>query len=140
MKKLNCILLVDDDETTNFFNKHLLNKLGVADKIQVTQNGQDALDYLTNQGKYEGNQGGNPIPDLILLDINMPVMNGFEFLEAYNKLDEENKSKAVICMLTTSLHQNDMEKAESYDQLSDYLYKPLNADNINAVIEKYFES
>jgi CheY-like chemotaxis protein len=71
MKKLNCILLVEDDDTTNFYNQFLIENLSIADQVAVALNGQEALEYLEKAG-----HGDAVTPDLILLDINMPVMNG----------------------------------------------------------------
>ena len=82
--KLNCILLVDDDEPTNFLNQMVIEELDIAEQIRVAQNGQEALTYLKKTGIGDENF---PLPDLILLDINMPAMNGWEFLERYRKLN-----------------------------------------------------
>ena len=137
MKKLNCILLVDDDETTNFYNHYLLKKAEVAESIQIVKNGKEALNYLTN---HSGEAGAYPQPDLIFLDINMPVMDGFEFLEAYSQLDEKIKGKVVVCMLTTSLHEDDLNRAKQFVELSDYLYKPLKNEGLLEIIEKHFSA
>jgi CheY-like chemotaxis protein len=130
--KLKNLLLVDDDPTTNFFNRHLIGKMGYFENIHEAANGQVALekvDELFRKGC---------TPDMILLDINMPIMNGFEFLDRYNKLDEEVKSSVVVCMLTTSLAKEDLDRARHYDVLADYLDKPLNEDKMKQLMEKYF--
>lgn len=87
-KKVKCILLIDDDEPTNFLHKIVISDSGRAEKVVEVQSGFEALDYLEKMedGKY-------PQPDLIFLDINMPAMNGWEFLEEYDKLDEGKKVK-----------------------------------------------
>lgn len=130
--KLKHLLLVDDDPTTNFFNRHLIGKLGYFENIHVATNGQLALDKV-----HELHEIGCT-PDMILLDINMPIMNGFEFLDKYNKLNDRVKSSVVVCMLTTSLAKEDLEKAKEYAILSDYLDKPLNAEKMTEIMEKYF--
>lgn len=130
--KLKHLLLVDDDPTTNFFNRHLISKMGVFDHIHEASNGQAALDTIAELYK----QGETP--DMILLDINMPIMNGFEFLDRYDELDEKLKSSIVICMLTTSLAQEDLDRSKQYKVLSDYIDKPLYEEKMKELMEKYF--
>ena len=130
--KLKHLLLVDDDPTTNFFNRHLIGKMGIFDQIHVAENGRIALDKITELHKL------GEIPDMILLDINMPIMNGFEFLDEYEKLKDGIKSSIVICMLTTSLAKEDLEMSKQYDILSDYIDKPLYEKKMRELILKYF--
>ncbi len=131
--KLNCILLVEDDDTTNFYNQFLIENLDLAEHVAVTSNGQEALEYL----KLAGN-GEATTPDLILLDINMPVMNGFEFIEEYENLPNDWKSKILVVMLTTSLHPNDVARAQEHPSIREYFFKPLLKDKLGALVEKYF--
>jgi CheY-like chemotaxis protein len=133
MKTLDCILLIEDDDTTNFYNQFLIEKMGIAKEVAVTLNGQDALDYLERAGRGEA-----VTPELILLDINMPVMNGFEFIEAYEQLPNDNKSKILVVMLTTSLHPDDIARAKAHPSIKEYFYKPLLKDKLGDLMEKYF--
>ena len=80
-KKLHCIMLIDDDPATNFYHRIILRDGGWAQKIVEVKNGEEALQYLQTPFGID-----NPRPSLIFLDINMPRMNGWEFLEAYKKL------------------------------------------------------
>jgi len=123
MKKFKCVLLVDDDEPTNFLNKLTLKKYGCAEKIISVFDGQQALDYLDTctDGDF---------PDLILLDINMPLMNGWEFLDEYQQLQFNHKAPVVI-MLTTSVNPDDEEKSKKYNTIAGFLHKPLKADELN---------
>ena len=130
--KLKHLLLVDDDPTTNFFNRHLIGKIGMFEQIHVAENGRVALDKITELNKL------GESPDMILLDINMPIMNGFEFLDEYEKFKDGTKSSIVICMLTTSLAKEDLEMSKRYDILSDYIDKPLYEAKIRELILKYF--
>src|SRR5215831_9893611 len=102
-KKLSCILLIDDDEPTNFLNKLTITENGYADYVQVVPGGQEALDYLTNSGPFNTTEDDFPRPELIFLDINMPSMDGWEFLEHYKKLKQSEIEKIIMVMLTTSL-------------------------------------
>ncbi|MFZ5551767.1 MAG: response regulator [Bacteroidota bacterium] len=137
-KKLNCVLLVDDDEGTNFLNRMILEKTGVAEKIETVFNGKEALEYLTSTGRYIKNGKTYPQPVLILLDINMPVMDGWEFMEAYHNLPDHQKGKIVIVMLTTSFNPDDRQRAEKITEISGYSNKPLSEQMLRDILQKYF--
>ncbi|WP_324672125.1 response regulator [Hymenobacter sp. GOD-10R] len=137
MGKLPCILLVDDDPVNNFINQRLLEGLAITEQLIVALNGQEAFNLME--------QHCQPAPDeacpaLILLDINMPIMNGFEFLQAYQQLPLAQQKAIVIAMLTTtSLHPADVVRAQQLC-VSDFLSKPLTKDKINALLQKYFDN
>lgn len=132
-KPLKLILLVDDDEATNFLHKIMINDAECAEHIHVSKNGKEALAYLTHaiEGKY-------PQPDLIFLDINMPVMNGWEFLDEYQKLSKEQKAKMVLVMLTTSINPDDYEKSKQYPDVAGFRNKPLSTDLIKDIMHQHF--
>jgi CheY-like chemotaxis protein len=132
--KLNCILLIDDDEPTNFLNKMILEGVGCAETIEVADSGKGALEYLENAC----NGNGVSSPDLIFLDINMPAMNGWEFLDHYSNLEKEHKANVVIVMLTTSLNPDDRAKADKISDVSGFETKPLTAEKLRAILKKYF--
>lgn len=134
-KKLNCVLLVDDDEPTNFLNQMLMEEVGCAQHIEVAQGGEIALDYLTNS---ESAENKYPCPDLIFLDINMPAMNGWEFLEKYRELEKKHKGKVILVMLTTSLFPEDKIKAEAMPEISGFENKPLTPEALQRIMQKYF--
>src|SRR6187402_1518292 len=137
-KKLDCILLVDDDFATNFINKKILQKANVTNHIQVTLNGKEAIDYICKQGKFESDTNEFPQPELILLDINMPVMDGWEFIEAFQKLSLENKENIAIVMLSSSFNPADKTRAESIDEISAFKQKPMSREALLEIIEKVF--
>jgi CheY-like chemotaxis protein len=128
-KKLNCIMLIDDNSDDNYFHQRLLKKTDAANHIQITDSGFVALDYLS---------GESLIPELIFLDINMPKMNGWEFLEEYSKLNENKKARQVIIMLTTSLNPADEKKAQSLSVISGFESKPLTAEKLQKILERFF--
>lgn len=138
LNPLKCVLLVDDDEATNFMNRRLLKKNKITEQIVVAENGQLALDYLTKSSINEKQEEVYPQPDLIILDINMPVMNGWEFMEAYETLPENQKAKVVIVMLTTSISTLDEERFAKTGQLKGYMSKPLQKDELLKVIKANF--
>lgn len=132
---LNCILLIDDDEPTNFLNRLTLEQAGCARDIRVAQSGQEALDYLHSCG-----EGAPPRPDMIFLDINMPAMDGWEFLERYRRLPSDRKADIVLIMLTTSLNPDDELRTRAIPEVSGFENKPLSPQRVNALLEKYFKS
>lgn len=136
MKKINCILLVDDNPADNEFHKIIINDSHVCDQVKIATNGKNALEYIIKSGS--GDSTEFPKPDLIFLDINMPGMNGFEFLEEYHKLDDKLKSRIVIIMLSTSLNPDDAERAKQIKEVTEFMNKPLMVDTLQNTIEKYF--
>ncbi|MDP5092280.1 MAG: response regulator [Polaribacter sp.] len=132
MKKLDTILLIDDDPATNFLHKFILQKESCAENILAFQNAEEALEYIKETIK-----SGFHYPELIFLDINMPRMNGWEFIEEYNKISNENKVSKIVVMLTTSLDPKDKEKAESIKDINQFLSKPLTLEKIHQVLESF---
>ncbi|MEP6677055.1 MAG: response regulator [Ferruginibacter sp.] len=139
-KKLNCILLIDDDEPTNYISKMLIEEAGCASHIEIAQSGQKALDYLTSSEHLGRESKSFPCPDLIFLDINMPAMNGWEFLQKYNILEQHHKGEIIMVMLTTSLNPDDEAKANKTPDISGFESKPLTAEKLNNILKKYFSA
>lgn len=139
-KKLNCILLIDDDFATNFINKKIVQKSNIAKHIQVALNGKEAIDYLCSKGEFESQHEISPQPDLIFLDINMPVMDGWEFIKKYkNLISEERKKKISIIMLTSSFNPADKAKADTIKEIADYRQKTLSGTMLEEIVKKHFE-
>lgn len=134
MTKLPAVLLVDDDPTTNYLNRLLLQRLSVTDHILVAQDGREALDLLAQQCQ--------PLtatcPRLILLDVNMPGMNGIQFLEAYQESPLATQKAIVIVMLTTSLHPRDVQRVQQLDAVSGFVTKPLTASKMQDIMTEHF--
>jgi CheY-like chemotaxis protein len=134
--QLNCILVIDDDEPTNFFTRMILEEADCTRHIKIMQTGHEALEYLVKMDQPGANQDLYPSPDLIFLDINMPAMDGWEFMEEYKKLSIAER--IIIVMLTTSLFPEDELKAERMPEISGFQHKPLTVEKLNGVLEKYF--
>lgn len=133
-RKLNCVLLIDDDEPTNFLNKMIIEETGQVEEVRVAQSAREALDYLSGIG-----QADLPTPELIFLDINMPAMDGWEFLEKYDQLSPEQKAAIIVVMLTTSFNPEDEQKAERISYISSYRNKPLTQEVLLGILEEHFK-
>ena len=129
MEKIPRILLVDDDTTVNFLNELLLKSLAVTDHVHVAHNGQEALALLAQPPPFE--------PTLLLLDVSMPVMDGMEFLEAYQQLPQAQQQAIVIVMLTTSMDSRDLARIQELP-IAGLVSKPLNREKINTLLQLHF--
>nr|WP_249665437.1 response regulator [Mucilaginibacter sp. Bleaf8] len=120
------ILLVDDDEINNFISIKLIKKALAHTEINACLDGSYAINQLIEI------QRENPenLPDYILLDINMPIMNGWEFLDEYKRLGIDPLGKSKIYIISSSVFSNDINKAKSYSLVKDFISKPLNIDRI----------
>lgn len=137
-KKLNCVLLIDDDEPTNFLNRMAVEELGCAQHIKVTPSAREALDYLECAAQIAPLNAPCPRPEIIFLDINMPAMDGWEFLTNYEALPEENKNSVIVIMLTTSFNPEDELRARSIPSISEFKNKPLTPEMLQDILKKYF--
>ena len=124
-KPLNTVLIVDDDATARFLIERILRRVGVSQQILTASNGQEALTVL--------NQIGPSCPELILLDINMPLMNGFEFLQALQH-STLAPLPAKIVLLSSSSNPRDVELAKKYS-VAAFLPKPLTEDKLRMVLD-----
>jgi CheY-like chemotaxis protein len=122
------VMVVDDAAADRFLAKKVLAKYGFAENVVSVESAMDALDYLSD---YQDNL--EDLPDLILLDINMPEMSGFDFLDEYQKLADGVKKKCIIIMLSSSLHPEDKERAMSSPYVCQFLNKPLNEQKLKEI-------
>ena len=135
-KKLNCVLLVDDDEADNYFHSMVIKESGITNHIEIAMDGEEALDFLIARCK-EG-LGQDLPPELIFIDINMPGMDGWTFFDEYDKLDDVLKSKIVFVILTTSINPADERRTENRKERIDFLHKPLTLEMIHEIVEEHF--
>ncbi|MFY0685806.1 MAG: response regulator [Cyclobacteriaceae bacterium] len=113
------IMLIDDDDSTNFLNSTIVKRSGLAQQVSTFQGAQQALDFLQSCPQHE-------LPELILLDINMPIMNGWDFLDAFEALALSNMPRVV--MLTSSINPDDEQKASGFSSVVGYRSKPLSTE------------
>lgn len=128
--KLKKILLVDDSPPFNFLSKTILKQNNVECQVIEALNGQSALDYLIEDKEW---------PEVILLDLNMPVMDGFQFLEELEKLDSQGRAPKVF-VLTSSSRDEDRVKSTACRFVAGYFDKPLAADHIRDILSKVQEN
>lgn len=119
------VLLVDDNPVDNYINRLIITKTQLAETISVVQSGLEAIDLLK---QFLSN--GERFPDLIFLDIRMPIMDGFEFLDAYDGFPHEHKATCKIIMLTSSKDERDIERANQNPHVRKFISKPLTPDAI----------
>lgn len=129
MRTFEKVLLIDDDEINNMLNARLIRKAGLSQSIDTALNGQEGLDYLESCVKED-------FPDLIFLDIHMPVMDGFEFLEAYKKRFKSHHHTIILMMLTTSVLESDRNKALDSMLVKEFINKPLTSSKLEEIIAR----
>ncbi|MBQ4821707.1 response regulator [Aquimarina sp. MMG016] len=130
MEKLKHFLLIDDSKATNFFNKTIIEKVACVEKVVIAENGKDALDYIEK----------GMIPEVIFLDINMPVMNGWEFISNYQKLDDKFKKSIIILMLGAELNQEEKKLVESIPEIHGFEEKMLTKNIVQKIVNNFFGS
>lgn len=129
MYTLDTILLIDDDPINNFLNRRLLTKMQVANRLLVAESGEEALHLL--------GQPDAPHPSLILLDINMPGLNGMEFLKQYQPQRCAQQPGPVVVMLTTSVDVSDLQQLSSLN-INGLISKPLTESKISQLLTQHF--
>lgn len=132
-KKVKCIMLVDDNPDDNFYHERVIKKNNMAHIVLAKETAMEALEYLKSK-----RNDSDTHPDLIFLDINMPGMNGWEFLQEYNKLDKQLQSRAIVVMLTTSENPDDKMKSMESNVVSGFKIKPLTKEMLEEIIDKNF--
>ncbi|WP_062057600.1 response regulator [Aquimarina longa] len=130
MKKIKTFLLVDDNNSTNFFNKTIIQKTESVEEVLIAKNGAEAIEYIRS----------GVIPEVIFLDINMPVMNGWEFLDTYRKLNNTSEKTIIILMIGTELAEEDIEKARNMVEIKEFRDKMLTKEIVCDIISTYFEN
>lgn len=134
LDRLNSILLVDDDEASNFLHSIFINKLDLDVNLNSALNGQEALDFILGKGQEE-----LELPCMVMLDLRMPIMNGWQFMEAYEELvPKKLKDQITIVLVTISDNQEDKNRAITNPFIADFSQKPLSDDTFKQLIQKHF--
>jgi len=128
MRKFKDIYVVDDDKIYHFILRNLLSKNDICTETSFFENGQDALQILKEKTVT------NDYPDLILLDINMPIMDGWQFLEEYRKLKEDHDIPTKVYMVTSSVDTVDKARAQMFEkEIAKYYVKPINEHDLSRI-------
>lgn len=133
MKKVRNACIVDDDDIFRFILKKHLMSQGLAENILSFENGKEAMAYIN------GNRDKTDLlPDVIFLDINMPVMNGWDFITAYRQVMSTLSKQAPVIMVSSSVDDRDISKAEGSEIISEYITKPISKSTVVDLMEKTF--
>lgn len=124
------ICIIDDDEVYQFTVTKNIQSQQLAKKILVFSDGEEALQFLT------ANIGDNDaVPDVIFLDINMPIMDGWQFLEKYIHLKPRIGKKVTLYMVSSSVDPADTQRAKAIEEISDYIIKPITPEQLKVIVE-----
>jgi len=127
--KYYAVMLIDDNEIDNLINQKMIEAANIAEHIYTHTGARSAIEFLRNLEKLE-NDTKEVLPEVIFLDIDMPLMDGFQFLDEFEKLSENTKKKCKVVMLTSSINPQDVNKSKKYIYVKKYINKPLSQDNL----------
>ncbi|MBX9853153.1 MAG: response regulator [Cytophagaceae bacterium] len=130
MKQLNCVLLIDDDPITNYINSNLIKECNISKRVEVKSNGEEGINFIREFAEKNNADG----PELIFLDLNMPVMDGFEFLRVYKNIHLDNKANTDAVVLTTSSHLKDTKLLQMEKIM--HINKPLTENKLSEILHK----
>lgn len=127
-KKYRTVMLIDDNEIDNLINQKMIEAASITDNIYTHTGAKSAIEFLKNMEKLDVAE--KVLPDVIFLDIDMPLMDGFQFLDEFEKLSAVAKRKCKIVMLTSSINPQDFNRSKKYENVKLYLNKPLSHESI----------
>lgn len=133
IKKVNAVMLIDDNEIDNLINQKMIESVNMTDNIFVHSGAKSALEYLKNIEKIKVG-GESFLPEFIFLDIDMPLMDGFQFVDEFEKLSDFTKNYCKVILLTSSLDPKDITKSKKNSYIVRYLNKPLTQDSLKKLV------
>ena len=126
------VCIVDDDDIYQFTMIKTLKSLKLTNRIKVFSDGEEALDFML-----DNLHNDKELPDVIFLDIDMPIMDGFEFMEEYVKLKPKLGKKITIYMVSSSVDPVDIDRAKKISEITDYIVKPITQDQLTYIIQEF---
>jgi len=130
MNQVKTLTLIDDDDIFVFLTKKVVEQTNLVDLIKVFGNGLDALNFLK-----ENKDNVDVLPEIILLDLSMPIMDGWQFLEEFTKLNPYIGKKITIYICSSSISHDDITRAKSINEVSDYIIKPITKNKLIDLIK-----
>jgi CheY-like chemotaxis protein len=132
MRTINNIFLVDDDEIFSFLTTQTIFDTNMVEEVTTFKNGMEILEYLQNNGHQP-----SALPEIILLDLNMPIMDGWQFLEHYATLPLSIQNEIKIYVLSSSNFSEDIARAKNTSQVEDYIIKPISKEKLQGIIMSF---
>ncbi|WP_291130805.1 response regulator [Flavobacterium sp. UBA7682] len=129
MKQIELLALVDDDDTFIFITKKIIEKTNHVKEVKVFNNGLDALNYLKDNLNTQ-----YKLPEIIFLDLSMPIMDGWQFLDEFTSIESNNVKKIIIYICSSSISPHDIMKAKKISAVTDYIIKPVTKDRFTEII------
>lgn len=130
MKNVQVCCIIDDDPIFIYGTKRIMKEVDFAETILVYNNGQEAI-----EGLMEISQTEELMPEVIFLDLNMPIMNGWEFLDEYTNIPNDNPEKTIIYIISSSVDPRDLERVKNYEQVNNYILKPITPDDLSTILK-----
>lgn len=134
MKAKKSLTLVDDDEVFVFLTRKTIEQSNLVELIKIFSNGLDALNFLQ-----ENKDNPEALPEIILLDLSMPIMNGWQFLDEFTKLNPKIGKEITIYICTSSISPDDIRRANSINEVSDYIIKPVTTDKLMNILKNLID-
>lgn len=126
-------MLIDDNEIDNLINQKMIEAANIAEHIYTHTGARSAIEFLRNMEQLK-DVATSVLPEVIFLDIDMPLMDGFQFLEEFEKLSKETINKCKVVMLTSSINPQDLNKSKEYAYVKKYINKPLSQDTLENLV------
>ncbi len=130
LKKIQSTCIIDDDPIFIYGTRRIMKEVDFCDNILVFNNGQDAI-----EGLKELIDKGEDLPEVLFLDLNMPIMNGWEFLEDFVKIPNPDGKKVTIYIISSSVDPRDLERIRNYKMVNNYILKPLSPQDLENVLQ-----
>lgn len=126
---VNTLFLIDDDEIYLFTMKRMIEKNNLVNNVHEFKNGFDAIEFLNKVAI----NNHVLLPDIIFLDINMPVMDGWSFMDVFSLLKPKLSKKIEVYMISSSINQSDIDRAKSITDISDFIVKPIGTEQLKNI-------